>query len=144
MAKYHPIDVHVGKRIRQRRTLLGMSQTRLAKAVGLTFQQVQKYESGANRLGSSRLFEFGKVLDVPVDYFFNELASGDARTPSIKKGGRGRYKAPDRTADVLTKRETLELVRSYFKIRSPTVRRHILSVVSAMGTRRPPARTSRH
>lgn len=64
-----------------------MSQARLGKAVGLTFQQVQKYENGSNRLGSSRLFEFGKVLDVPVDYFFNELASDDARTPLIKKGG---------------------------------------------------------
>lgn len=136
MTKYHPIDVHVGKRIRQRRTLLGMSQTRLGRAVGLTFQQIQKYENGSNRLGSSRLFEFGKVLDVPIDYFFSELATADARMPLLKKGARGRYKAPDRNADVLGKRETLELVRAYFKIRSPTVRRHILSVVTAMASRK--------
>ena len=73
MAKSHPVDAHVGIRMRQRRTLLGMSQTRLGDAVGLTFQQVQKYERGANRVGSSRLFEFAKALDVPVSYFFDEM-----------------------------------------------------------------------
>ena len=69
----HAVDVHVGRRLRQRRTLLGMSQTKLGEAVGLTFQQIQKYERGSNRMGSSRLFEFAKVLDVPVPYFFDEM-----------------------------------------------------------------------
>ena len=63
----NPIDVHVGQRIRQRRTLLGMSQEKLAEAIGLTFQQVQKYERGANRVGSSRLFDLARVLDVPIE-----------------------------------------------------------------------------
>ena len=66
MARSHPVDVHVGARMRQRRTLLGMSQEKLGTAVGLTFQQIQKYERGSNRIGSSRLYEFAKVLDVPV------------------------------------------------------------------------------
>ena len=70
---YHPIDVQIGLRQRQRRTLLGMSQGKLATAVGLTFQQIQKYERGANRLGASKLFEFAKVLDVPVFYFFETM-----------------------------------------------------------------------
>src|SRR5471030_846944 len=75
MARSHPVDVHVGARMRQRRTLLGMSQEKLGTAVGLTFQQIQKYERGSNRIGSSRLFEFAKVLDVPVSYFFDEMPS---------------------------------------------------------------------
>ena len=66
MAKSHTVDVHVGARMRQRRSLLGMSQTKVGDAVGLTFQQIQKYERGSNRIGSSRLFEFAKVLDVPL------------------------------------------------------------------------------
>src|SRR5213075_2885231 len=69
----NPIDVHVGSRIRLRRTLLGMSQERLAEAIGLTFQQVQKYERGANRVGSSRLFDLSRVLDVTVSYFFEDM-----------------------------------------------------------------------
>src|SRR4029434_2231795 len=78
----NPIDVHVGSRIRLRRTLLGMSQERLAEAIGLTFQQVQKYERGANRVGSSRLFDLARVLDVQLSYFFDEMsASTSARCP---------------------------------------------------------------
>ena len=79
MARSHPVDVHVGARMRQRRTLLGMSQEKLGTAVGLTFQQIQKYESGSNRIGSSRLYEFAKVLDVPVSYFFDEMPSTPCR-----------------------------------------------------------------
>src|SRR5258707_6152335 len=71
---FHPVDVHVGTRLRQRRALLGMSQTALANTVGLTFQQVQKYECGSNRISSSRIFEFAKALDVPVSHFFNEMS----------------------------------------------------------------------
>ena len=86
-----PVDVHVGMRMRQRRALLGMSQTALANAVGLTFQQIQKYERGTNRMGASRLYEFAKVLDVPVPFFFEEM------TPAIagekRKPGRPRVEA---------------------------------------------------
>lgn len=69
----HPVDVHVGTRVRLRRTMLGISQEKLGEAVGLTFQQIQKYERGANRIGSSRLFEFSRVLDVPVSFFFDDM-----------------------------------------------------------------------
>src|SRR4051794_36261191 len=71
----NPIDVHVGNRIRLRRTLLGMSQERLAEQIGLTFQQVQKYERGTNRVSSSRLFDLSRVLDVPIRYFFEEMSA---------------------------------------------------------------------
>ncbi|HIC80951.1 MAG TPA: XRE family transcriptional regulator, partial [Kiloniellaceae bacterium] len=71
----NPVDVHVGGRVRLRRTLLGMSQEKLGEAIGLTFQQVQKYERGANRVGASRLFDLSRVLDVPVGFFFDEMPS---------------------------------------------------------------------
>ena len=75
-----PIDVHVGSRIRLRRTLLGMSQERLGEALGLTFQQVQKYERGVNRVGASRLFDLSRVLDVPISFFFDDLPDSLANT----------------------------------------------------------------
>ena len=70
----NPVDIHVGSRVRLRRTLLGLSQEKLGEAVGLTFQQIQKYERGANRIGASRLFEFSRILDVPVSFFFDDMA----------------------------------------------------------------------
>ena len=75
----HPVDVHVGTRVRLRRTLLGMSQEKLGEAIGLTFQQVQKYERGTNRIGASRLYELSRVLDVPVGFFFEEIDPAPAR-----------------------------------------------------------------
>ena len=91
----NPIDVHVGKRLRLRRTLLGMSQERLGERLGLTFQQVQKYERGANRIGSSRLFELGQILDVPVSFFFDDMpraetAAGQGTSDSGPTGWRAR------------------------------------------------------
>ncbi len=117
----HPTDVLVGNRIRQRRALLGMSQTALGKAVGLTFQQIQKYERGANRAGASRFYEFASILDVAVSYFF-EIAI-DAAAP--RKRGRRKNTIDE---DVSTKRETLELIRAYYKIRKTGVRQQILSL----------------
>jgi transcriptional regulator with XRE-family HTH domain len=126
---HHPVDVHVGARLRQRRALLGMSQTALGNAVGLTFQQVQKYERGGNRISSSRLYEFAKVLDVPVSFFFEEM-SGEAATGK-KKPGRQRSGPPGE--DINTKRETLELVRAYYKIANPIVRNQVRRMVQAVG-----------
>jgi transcriptional regulator with XRE-family HTH domain len=83
-----PIDIHVGSRVRLRRTLLGMSQERLGDALGLTFQQVQKYERGVNRVGASRLFDISRVLDVPISYFFDDMPEGMNETPV--SGPRGR------------------------------------------------------
>lgn len=130
MTLSHPVDTHVGSRLRQRRALLGMSQTDLGNAVGLTFQQVQKYERGFNRISSSRLFEFAKVLDVPVEHFFDGMApstSGAKRKP-------GRPKAADKAGepDLNTKRETLELVRAYYKIRSKDLRSKTRDLIEAL------------
>ena len=136
MGRPHPVDVHVGSRVRQRRTLLGMSQEKLGDAVGLTFQQIQKYERGTNRIGCSRLYEFSKVLDVPVSYFFDEMP---VNVLVGRPGGMGRRGLADGGADFqhekdpLAKRETLELVRAYYKIVEPRVRKRIFEMVKTLG-----------
>jgi len=115
--------------MRQRRTLLGMSQEKLGTAVGLTFQQIQKYERGSNRIGSSRLYEFAKVLDVPVSYFFDEMPSNAlSGRPMSGRGRKGFGEAGtpfEQEKDPLIKRETLELVRAYYKIREARVRKRL-------------------
>jgi transcriptional regulator with XRE-family HTH domain len=137
MAKFHPVDVHVGMRTRQRRSLLGMSQTALGKAVALTFQQVQKYERGSNRISSSRLYEFARVLDVPVSYFFEEMPSHVRAGRPASGRGRKSFGEPatpfEQDKDPLIKRETLELVRAYYKIREPRVRKRIFEMVKTVG-----------
>src|SRR5215467_11922266 len=137
MARSHPVDVHVGARMRQRRTLLGMSQEKLGTAVGLTFQQIQKYERGSNRIGSSRLFEFAKVLDVPVTYFFDEMPSNAITArPMASRGRKGFAKAVtpfEQGKNPLIKRETLEFVRAYYKIRESRVRKRIFEMVKVVG-----------
>src|ERR1700746_100348 len=92
----NPTDVHVGARVRWRRTLLGMSQEKLGEAIGLTFQQVQKYERGANRVGASRLYDLSQVLDVPVSYFFEEISPAVASAAEARLGG-GLEEAPGPT-----------------------------------------------
>ena len=137
MPRSHPVDAHVGSRMRQRRSLLGMSQTKVGDAVGLTFQQIQKYERGSNRISSSRLFEFAKVLDVAVSYFFDEMPSNAlAGRPMSGRGrkGFGEVGTPfEQEKDPLIKRETLELVRAYYKVREARVRKRIFEMVKAVG-----------
>ncbi len=129
----NPIDVHVGQRIRQRRTLLGMSQEKLGEAIGLTFQQVQKYERGANRVGSSRLFDLARVLDVPVTYFFDEMSSATAAKSPSRLRGLAEPKPEPFEPDPLAKRETLELVRAYYRIADPQARKRLFELTKALG-----------
>ena len=119
-----PVDVHVGMRLRQRRTLLGMSQEKLAKTFGVSFQQVQKYERGANRISASRLHLLTKTLDVPVSYFFEGLQS--ELIPVAKA------EEPEEP-DQMTSRETLELVRAYSRISDPAVRKRLVDLARALG-----------
>ena len=127
-----PVDVHVGARMRQRRTLLGMTQTDLADALGMSFQQVQKYERGTNRIGSSRLFKLSQVLDVPIEYFFEGMPPTVAAILPGK--GRGKAKKPPRyEPDPLVKRETLELVRAYHKIEDADVRKRVYELTKTLG-----------
>jgi transcriptional regulator with XRE-family HTH domain len=118
----NPIDVHVGKRIRTRRLLLGMNQTTLADALGLTFQQVQKYEHGGNRVSASRLAATAEVLGVSISYFFGDLPSGDAKVSTEDQVFRERLDLP----------ETIEIVRLYYAIPDPDVRRQFLQVAKAV------------
>ena len=127
----NPIDVHVGSRIRLRRTLLGISQEGLAEQIGLTFQQVQKYERGANRVSSSRLFDLAGILDVPLSYFFEEMEPGlENKTPS-KLMGRPPV-AVEQEQDPMAKRETMELVRAYYKIGDPAVRKRLFELTKSV------------
>lgn len=119
------IDVHVGARIRLRRALLGISQTALADAIGLTFQQVQKYEKGGNRVNSSRLVDIANTLDVSIPYFFEDMSAGvKAHTPSALMKT-NQTPASDLDKDPMAKRETLELVRAYYRITEPVVRKRL-------------------
>ena len=128
----NPIDVHVGARIRLRRTLLGVSQQRLAEAIGLTFQQVQKYESGANRVSSSRLVDISNVLHVEVSYFFDEMGAGvSEQTPAMLMRGK-MLPEIDQEKDPLARRETLELVRAYYRIPDAAVRRRLADLVKSV------------
>jgi transcriptional regulator with XRE-family HTH domain len=129
--KPNPVDVHVGSRVRLRRTLLGMSQEKLGDALGLTFQQVQKYERGANRVGASRLYDLSRVLDVPVSYFFDEFTE--------QRPGSG---ASEPTVDPypptpIMKRETLELVRAYLRIADPQIKRRVFELTKALAAAYP-------
>ncbi len=133
-----PIDAHVGARIRLRRTLMGMSQERLGEALGLTFQQVQKYERGVNRVGASRLFDLSRVLDVPISFFFDDmpepLASMHGNYPTTRAAG-GFAESQDGfgTDEMLNRRETLELVRAYYRINEPSVRKRVFDLIKSMG-----------
>jgi len=129
----NPVDVHVGSRVRLRRTLLGMSQEKLGDALGLTFQQVQKYERGANRIGASRLYDLSRVLDVPVSYFFDEF--GDQ--PAVLGTGAGEESAEAFQPNPMMKRETLELVRAYLRIADPQIKRRVFELTKALASAYP-------
>jgi transcriptional regulator with XRE-family HTH domain len=118
----NPIDVHVGKRIRSRRLLLGMNQETVANALGLSFQQLQKYEGGANRVSASRLAATAEILGVPIAYFFGDLPTGDAKVSAEEQAWRERLDRP----------ETIELVRLYYAMPDPSVRRQFLEMVKAV------------
>ena len=103
----HPVDVHVGKRVRHRRWMLGMTQQQLAEHVGIKFQQIQKYETGMNRISASRLWDIAAALDVPVAFFFDGISDGEAAEGVTSGPVRG---------DILADKEALDLVRSYYAI----------------------------
>jgi transcriptional regulator with XRE-family HTH domain len=133
-----PIDIHVGKRIKLRRTLLHISQEQLAGDIGVTFQQVQKYESGHNRVSASRLFDISRVLNCPIAYFFEDIGpetTGDRTTPASRSGETAAEEALDIDADPMQRTETLELVRAYWRLHNADLRRNVLELLSNISKR---------
>lgn len=129
--KPNPVDAHVGSRVRLRRMLLGMSQERLGESMGLTFQQVQKYEKGVNRIGASRLFQISKILDVPVQFFFEEAPySGEAGSAQ----GMAEPESEAFILEFLNSREGLELNRAFVKIGDAKVRKSVVDLVRALSS----------
>lgn len=128
--KPNPIDIHVGSRIRLRRTMLGMSQEKLGDSLGITFQQIQKYEKGTNRVGASRLQNISAILNVPVAFFFED-APGDPNTgqPGLSETSNSNY-----VVDFLSSSEGLQLNRAFVKIQDSKVRRKIVDLVKALGS----------
>ena len=131
----HPVDVHVGGRVRLRRVFLGYSQEKLANALGLTFQQIQKYERGANRISASKLYELSRILSVPVTYFFEGVESeGEAGASTGQDAGAaaaGAIHSSD--PDFTNQRETLQLISSYYRIPDAKVRAEVLSLLKTLG-----------
>lgn len=122
----HPMDVHVGGRVRLRRMMLGMSQDKLGEALGLTFQQVQKYEKGVNRIGASRVFEIAKILDVPIQYFYDDFESGAGRSHGFAESDDVGFMA------LLHSPEGVQLCRHFAEIKDPKVRKRVLDLVKTL------------
>lgn len=130
MGTPHPVDVHVGRRLRLKRTILGMSQEAVGKQIGITFQQIQKYERGVNRMGASRLYDFSKILGVPVAYFFEgfgDYAVDEGDGYALAEGAAGAYEH-----DKISNRETLDVMRAYARIKNPALRKRVIELIKAM------------
>lgn len=126
--KPNPIDVHVGSRIRLRRNMLGMSQEKLGESLGITFQQIQKYEKGTNRVGASRLQAISSIMSVPVSFFFEDAPGGEANEPrGLAEDGSTAY-----VVDFLNSAEGIQLNRAFVQIPDPKVRRKVLELVKLL------------
>ncbi|KOF19908.1 Cro/Cl family transcriptional regulator [Ensifer adhaerens] len=125
--KPNPIDIHVGSRIRLRRTMLGMSQEKLGESLGITFQQIQKYEKGTNRVGASRLQNISSILNVPVSFFFEDAPGENTGASGLAEASSSNY-----VVDFLSSSEGLQLNRAFVKINDPKVRRKLVDLVKAL------------
>jgi transcriptional regulator with XRE-family HTH domain len=126
--KPNPIDIHVGSRIRLRRNMLGMSQEKLGESLGITFQQIQKYEKGTNRVGASRLQAIASILNVPVAFFFEDAPGHETGSP----GGLAEDNSTTYVVDFLNSPEGLQLNRAFVRISDPKVRRKVVDLVKAL------------
>ncbi len=131
MSTPHPVDVYVGRRLRLKRTILGMSQEAVGKQIGVTFQQIQKYERGINRMGASRLYDFARALGVQIAYFFEGY--GDY---ALDEGGNALGMSEPEAAkfenEKINNRETLEVMRAYYRIKNPALRKRVVDLIKAM------------
>jgi transcriptional regulator with XRE-family HTH domain len=125
--KPNPVDIHVGSRVRLRRTMLGMSQEKLGESLGITFQQIQKYEKGTNRIGASRLQRISEVMTVPVSFFFEDAPTGPSTGTGLQEPT-----GPDFVVDFLSSSEGLQLNRAFVRIADPKVRRRVIDLVRTL------------
>ncbi|HCQ71261.1 MAG: transcriptional regulator [Alphaproteobacteria bacterium] len=125
------IDVHVGNRLRVRRTLLGLSQEKLAGAIGLTFQQVQKYERGLNRISAGRLYQFSRILDIPVSYFYENINQSNSSNLGLSDNDQDNFHY-DGSEDLMENKETIDLLRAYYSIQDTNMRKDILKFIKSM------------
>jgi len=133
----NPVDVHVGQRIRLRRTILHITQQQMAEMLGLTFQQVQKYEKGMNRVGASRLWDISRVLEVPMGFFFEDMDDNVAqKSPRMLNSDNNSYYMEENKRsfddDPMERAETLELVRAYYKIPNRRIAKHLYNLIIAL------------
>jgi len=133
----NPIDLYVGGRVRMRRMLVGLSQEKLGDALGVTFQQIQKYEKGANRIGASRLHQIAQVLGVPVSFFYDGAAPAGETAPGFAEAP-----ALDHVADFLATSEGLHLNKAFVRIQDPGVRRKLVALVEAVANAQPAGKDS--
>ncbi len=122
----HPVDQHVGSRVKLRRMILGMSQDALGKSLGLTFQQIQKYEKGVNRIGASRLFELSELLEVPIQFFYDDYGSG-ASAQGFAEGD-----TAETFMELVNSPEGVQLCRHFAEIKDPKVRKRVLELVKSI------------
>ncbi|AQS87844.1 transcriptional regulator [Neoasaia chiangmaiensis NBRC 101099] len=143
-----PFDVYLGQRIRLRRNLMGLSQEKLGEALGLTFQQVQKYERGANRVSASRLSDMARVMNVPITFFYDGAPGEVGTAENVSRSTMGfaeaassfggpparRSETPLDEAGLFTRRETIELVRAYYRIPDEGIRKRMADLIKSMGS----------
>lgn len=133
----NPIDIHVGRRIKMRRALLGWSQEKLGALLGLTFQQIQKYEKGLNRVSASRLWDFSVVMDAPISFFYDDMDTTVAKqSPRMFSNPEAEFSLNEEAEifneDPMQKQETLELVRAYYKIANRQAAKHLYDLIIAL------------
>lgn len=126
--KPNPIDIHVGTRVRLRRTMLGLSQEKLGDSLGITFQQIQKYEKGSNRIGASRLQKLSEILKTPISFFFEDAPSSE----KTMVGGLSEADSPNYLVDFLSTSEGLQLNKAFANIKDPKVRKKIIDLVCSL------------
>ena len=124
----NPIDIHVGARVRLRRNMLGFSQEKLGESLGITFQQIQKYEKGTNRIGASRLQQLSEILKTPVSFFFEDIPNTSGNTA----GGLSESESPNYVVDFLSSSEGLQLNKAFANIKDPKVRKKIIDLVRSL------------
>jgi transcriptional regulator with XRE-family HTH domain len=125
----HPVDIEVGKKIRLRRAVVGLSQEALGEAVGVTFQQIQKYERGLNRVSSGSLFQFAKALSVPISYFFEDLD----KSAAVKLSGAKKLSEDEH--EKMSSREAQEMMRAYYSIPDPRARKRAFELIKAIAAK---------